>query len=75
MESQDWMMEGLPLKVMAPHPNGLEGRTFLTNPEQCGQVKRARIVEAIDKHEAERLKDPAWVNSWSGLIAVKSKIL
>ena len=53
--------KGLPLEVMTPHPNDLQGRTFFTTPEQGGQVKRARIVEAIDKHEAERLKDPALV--------------
>ena len=52
---------GLPSTVMAPHPNDLQGRTFLTNPEKGRQVKRVCIVEAIDKYEAEHLKDPALV--------------
>ena len=42
-----------------PHPNDLQGHTFLTNLDQWVQVKRALIVEAIDKHEAKLLKDPA----------------
>ena len=46
---------------MAPHPDDLKGRAFLTSPDHGEQVKRARIAEALDKYEAERLKDPALV--------------
>ena len=53
--------EGLLLTVMVPHLDDLQGRTFLTSPDQGSRVKRARIVEALNKHEAERLKDPALV--------------
>jgi len=37
----------------------LVGKTFLLQPEEDGTRKRARIIEALDSMDAERLKDPA----------------
>ena len=53
--------EGLPLRVMTLHPDVLQGRAFLTSPDNGEEVKRASIIEALDKCEAERFKDPALV--------------
>ena len=51
----------LPLTVMSPNPDELQGRNFLTSHANGEQVKRARTVEALDQYEAERFKEPALV--------------
>ena len=51
----------IPMTIMAPNPDELQGRAFLTSHDNGEQVKRARTVEALDKHEAERFKEPALV--------------
>ena len=39
----------------------LESKTFLTHADERGEIKRGCIVEALNKHEAERLKDPTLI--------------
>lgn len=39
----------------------LESKTFLTYADERGEIKRGRILEALNKHEAERLKDPTLI--------------
>ena len=50
-----------PFTVIAPHPDMLESKTFLTDTDERGEIKRGQIVEALNKHEAERLKDPTLI--------------
>ena len=50
--------EGNPIKVIAPPPQDLLSRVFLTKPDERGEVKRARVVELIDKFDSELAKDP-----------------
>ena len=49
----------LPLIVMAPNPDALQDRNFLTIHNNGEQVKRARNVEILDNHEVERFEEPA----------------
>ena len=39
-------------------PSDLVGRTFLMNPQEDGQRFRARIVQALEDHEADLEKNP-----------------
>ena len=57
-------LDGEPIMVMAPHPDDLKGKTFLTNPDledENGRSvrKRLRIIEQLDKHEKDRNKHDA----------------
>ena len=40
------------------HPSNLVGRSFLLDPQEDGQRFRARIVKAIEDHEADLAKNP-----------------
>ncbi len=42
------------------HPTDLLGRTFLMNPDDDGQIKRACIVEAIKAKDDNLSKDPSY---------------
>ena len=54
--------KGEPMEVIVPHPDDLQGRTFLTEPDPVtGTTQRLRIVEAIDRQESERKQDPSLV--------------
>jgi hypothetical protein len=46
-----------PMTIISPHD--LIGRTFLMNPQEDGQIYRARIVEAVEEHQnqVEEQKD------------------
>jgi len=50
--------ESKALNMPVFHPIDLVGRTFLLEPKEDGQRFRARIVKAIDDHEANLSKDP-----------------
>ena len=50
--------DGNPIKVIAPPPQDLVSRVFLTKPDERGEVKRARVVELINKFDDELEKDP-----------------
>ena len=39
-------------------PSDLVGRTFLMNPQEDGQCFRARIVQALEDHDADLEKNP-----------------
>ena len=44
---------GNPITVIAPTPSELQGRVFLTKPDEQGDIKRARVVELMDLHDAQ----------------------
>ena len=56
---------GEPITVIGQHPDDLESKTFLTHPDKHGKIRRARIGKALNKHEAERLKDPTLIKYFS----------
>jgi hypothetical protein len=51
--------KGDPITVIAPPPSDLQGRVFLTKPDEHGDIKRARVVELMNMHDAslEKNKD------------------
>ena len=50
--------KGKKIVVIGPSPNEVEGRVFLTKPDERGNMKRARVVELIDKFDDDLDKDP-----------------
>ena len=59
--------------MIAPHPDMLESKTFLTHADERREIKRGRIVEALNKHEAERLKDRTLIKFKVLLIQIRLK--
>jgi hypothetical protein len=51
--------KGDPITVIAPPPSEIQGRVFLTKPDEHGDIKRARVVELMNLHNAtlEKNKD------------------
>jgi hypothetical protein len=51
--------KGDPITVIAPPPSELQGRVFLTKPDKHSDIKRARVVELMNLHDAtlEKNKD------------------
>jgi hypothetical protein len=51
--------KGDPITVIASPPSELQGRVFLTKPDEHGDIKRARVVELMNLHDAtlEKNKD------------------
>ena len=51
--------KGKEIFVIGLSPNEVEGRVFLTKPDERGNMKRARVVEMIDKFDDELDRDPS----------------
>ena len=51
--------EGNPIVVIGMPPEDLVQRVFLTNPDERGNMKRARIIELINKFNDDLEVDPA----------------
>ena len=50
--------EGKKIVVIGPSPNEVVSRVFLTKPDERGNMKRARVVELINKFDDVLDKDP-----------------
>ena len=50
--------EGNPIVVIGMPPKDLVQRVFLTKPDERGNMKRARIIELINKFDDDLKVDP-----------------
>jgi hypothetical protein len=48
--------KGNPITVIAPPPSELQGRVFLTKPDEHRDIKRARVVEIMKWADANDLE-------------------
>ena len=49
---------GEPMTVVAFDPTNMQGRTFLTRPNEDKEIRRARIVKMIDKFDKNLKRNP-----------------
>ena len=52
-------LEGIPIVVIGIPPEELVQRVFLTKPDERGNMKRAKIIELINKFDDDLEVDPA----------------
>ena len=50
--------QGKKIVVIGPSPNDINGKVFLTKPDERGNMKRARVVELINKFDDDLDKNP-----------------